>query len=188
MSDDTTMLPLHPLIAPVAAAAAGFAPFTVAGGAALLKELLAAARAIPISDREVPFGRYLIHADPAGRFNLQLDVFSRGYTGGVHAHDTWGMFLILRGALTVEDWQEIGGEPVLCRSGYMGAGGGQAFGPPWSDWHRVSTDRDGPQTVSVHIYGAGFDLDTGRALDENGKPRLYRRGAFGDPSKLAGLF
>lgn len=182
------MRELEALVGPVAEAAAGFAPFTVEGGARLLRRLLGVARGIRLTDREVPYGRYLIHADPAGRFNLQLDVFSRDYVGGVHAHDTWGMFFVLRGALYVEDWQEIDGRVRLCRSGYAGAGGGQAFGPPWADWHRVSTDGEGLQTVSVHIYGAGFDLDTGRGLDERGEPRSYRRGPFGDPARLAGLF
>ncbi len=154
----------------------------------LLRELLDAASRIALTDKEVPYGRYLLHAHPDGLFNLQLDVFSRDYVGGVHAHETWGLFFPLRGGLTVEDWQEADGRVQLGRTAYIGRGGGQAFSPPVSDWHRVRTDATGPQPVSVHVYGAGFDLDTGLVLGEDGQAKSYRRGAFGDPANLAGLF
>jgi predicted metal-dependent enzyme (double-stranded beta helix superfamily) len=154
----------------------------------LLRDLLAAAGRVALTDVDVPYGRYLIHAHPDGLFNLQLDVFSRDYVGGVHAHETWGLFIVLRGGLTVEDWQEVDGRVQLGRTAWIGRGGGQAFSPPVSDWHRVRTDPTGPQTVSVHIYGAGFDMDSGLVLDEAGQPRAYRRGAFGDPAALAALF
>lgn len=156
--------------------------------AQLLHRLLKEARQIKLSDIDVPYGRYLIHADPENRFNLQLDVFSRGYTGGIHAHGAWGMLFVLRGALYVEDYQDFNGKICLARSGYMGAGGGQAFCPPVADWHRVSTDTEGLQTVSIHVYGNGFDMDTGIGMDAQGQQRSYKRGPLGNPDLLKGLF
>lgn len=171
------------LITPVAQTVAG-GPVTLDRGIPMLHQLLEAASRIELADREIPYGRYLLFADPEGRFNLQLDVFSRAYVGGVHAHRTWGLFFILRGALYVDDYNELDGKVVHARSAFMGPGGGQVFCPPHADWHRVSTRADGPQPVSVHIYGPGFDLDQGEVLDAEGNIRHYRRGAFGDPRHL----
>ena len=171
------------LIDPVAQTVAG-GPVTMERGIPMLHRLLDAASRLELADRELPYGRYLIHADPKGLFNLQLDVFSRGYVGGIHAHRTWGLFFILRGALYVDDYNEVDGTVVHARSAFMGTGGGQFFCPPHADWHRVATRPDGPQVVSVHIYGEGFDMDVGEALNGEGQVRSYRRGAFGDPKHL----
>jgi hypothetical protein len=158
-------------------------------GAHFLPALLQEASQLVVSDAEVPFARYLVYQDPAARYNIQLDSFSKGYTGGVHAHETWGVLLILRGGLWVEDWQEGGdGRPVRARLSWMGAGGGQVFSPPVSDWHRVSTRADGPQTISFHIYGQGFDLDQGLGMGPDGALRRYRRGPLGDNAMLKALF
>lgn len=142
--------------------------------------LLARHLDVPLGGAEVPFGRYLLHAEPA--FNLQLDVFSRAYRGGIHRHGTWGMFGVLRGALDVEDYTP-GGE--LLRAAYIPRGGAMAFAEA-SDWHRVSTG-EGPQVVSVHLYGPGFDLDVGEAMDERGH-RTYRRSPFGESTALQALW
>jgi predicted metal-dependent enzyme (double-stranded beta helix superfamily) len=140
-----------------------------------------------VAPREVPYARYLLHADPEGRFNVQLDVFSRGYTGGVHAHGTWGIFTVLRGGLWVDDYEERDGRVRPTRRTWAGVGAVQAFCPPMSDWHRVSTREGGEQVVSVHVYGPGFDLDTGVALGVDGLPRSYRRGPLGDLRALDGF-
>jgi predicted metal-dependent enzyme (double-stranded beta helix superfamily) len=150
--------------------------------------LAAAARVSVDPDRHVPYGRYLLHADPRGRYNIQLDVFSRGYVGGIHAHLTWGMLFVLRGGFVLEDWQDVNGEVRHCRTAWMPPGAGQCFGPPTADWHRVRTDPTGPQPISIHIYGPGFDMDTGVAIGHDGKPRTYTRGAWGNPADLEGLF
>lgn len=134
-------------------------------------------------DRELPWGRYLVHADPAGRYNLQLDVFSRGYTGQIHAHGTWGIFWLLQGALVVTDCEVVDNAAQVQRVARLGRGGSQCFCPPASDWHRVATPEDGPQTVSLHLYGPGFDLDTGVFFGDRG-PTSYRRGPFGDLARV----
>ncbi len=133
---------------------------------------------------ELPWGRYLVHADPGGRYNLQLDVFSRDYHGQVHAHDTWGVFWVLQGALRVTDYELVDGAARAQRSARITAGGAQCFCPPVSDWHRVATPADGLQTVSLHLYGPGFDLHTGRSVAEGG-PVAYRRGPFGELARVA---
>lgn len=140
-----------------------------------------------VAPRDVPYARYLLHVDPAGRFNVQLDVFSRGYTGGIHAHGTWGIFTVLRGGLWVDDYAERDGVVFATRRTWAGVGAVQAFCPPVSDWHRVSSRPVGEQVVSIHVYGPGFDLDTGVALGEDGRPRTYRRGPPGDLGALAGF-
>jgi predicted metal-dependent enzyme (double-stranded beta helix superfamily) len=140
-----------------------------------------------VPDDAVPYGRYLVHLDPAGRFNLQWDVFSADYTGGIHAHGTWGAFFVLRGTLFADDFGAASPEGpfTLLRTSAHPPGAAAAFAPP-QDWHRVAT-RGGPQVVSLHLYGPGFDLDRGVALDPSGRPVTYTRGPLQDPARLEGL-
>jgi predicted metal-dependent enzyme (double-stranded beta helix superfamily) len=151
---------------------------------ASLSDVLAGAT---VAGAEVPFGRYLAHLDPAGRFNLQWDVFSPHYRGGIHAHGTWGCFFVLRGTLYADDFsaEGPGGPYTLLRTSAHTVGSAAAFAPP-QDWHRVST-RGGPQVMSLHLYGPGFDLDRGVALDASGQPSAYTRGPFGNLDLLEGF-
>lgn len=158
-------------------------PRTLSEVGQLMRALHGAAQQIQVSPNDVPYGRYLMHAE-AG-FNIQLDVFSRGYTGGVHRHGTWGIFFVLKGTLIAEDWVEADGSFHVIRESVVGTGGAACFLHP-EDWHRVSTLPDGPQTTSIHIYGRAFDLDTGIGLDANLQPRTYTRSAFGDDSFIQG--
>lgn len=135
---------------------------------------------LSIKDGDLPWGRYLIHHDPEDRFNIQLDVFSQGYTGSCHAHGAWGAFWVLRGQLRAWDYTLVKGRPTVSRYGLFGAGGFQCFAPPLSDWHKVGTPEGGAQTVSIHIYGPGFDMDVGETLGDDGTPKSYRRSAFKD--------
>ena len=154
---------------------------TVSEGALIISPHITA---LTVSEGELPWGRFLLHHDPRDRFNIQLDVFSRGYTGGIHAHGTWGAFWLLRGQLKVWDYHEVNGPPTLARFGLAGPGGFACFCPPISDWHKVGVPEGGDQTVSVHIYGRGYDMDTGLALGEDGRPRTYTRGAWGDRAQV----
>ena len=162
-------------------------PATLADLTPLAEALADLTARTKVAPREVPYARYLLHVDPEGRFNVQLDVFSRGYTGGIHAHGTWGIFTVLRGGLWVDDYAEQGGTVFPTRRTWAGVGAVQAFCPPVSDWHRVSSRPGGEQVVSIHVYGPGFDLDTGVALGDDGRPRTYRRGAPGDLAALDGF-
>lgn len=162
--------------------------WTIDAVAALMHDLTPDALA-PVGDADepLPWGRYLVHADPAGRYNLQLDVFSPGYQGEVHAHDTWGIFWVLRGVLMVVDDEFVGAAVRPQRASRLGPGASQCFCPPASDWHRVATPAGGPQTVSLHLYGPGFDLDVGRSFVA-GEPRTYRRRPFGELTQVSRAF
>jgi predicted metal-dependent enzyme (double-stranded beta helix superfamily) len=163
-------------------------PWTIDHVAALMHELTPHARAqVCTADAELPWGRYLVHADPRGRYNLQLDVFSRAYTGQIHAHGTWGVFWVIQGELLVSDCETRDGAAALQRVARIGAGGGQCFCPPASDWHRVATPEYGPQTLSLHLYGPGFDLDTGVYISPTGVTS-YRRGPLADLEHIRGSF
>lgn len=170
---------LRPLSHSAAEAVAALHPLVLT-----LSELLASAK---IGEDEVPYGRYLAHLDPAGRYNLQWDVFSPHYTGGIHAHGTWGCFFVLRGTLYADDFAAVtpAGPFELLRTSVHPPGAAAAFAPP-QDWHRVAT-RGGPQVMSLHLYGPGFDLDRGVALDGAGHPAAYTRGPLKDASGLGGL-
>lgn len=163
-------------------------PRTVEDVAALMHGLTPCVfRPVCAPERSLPWGRYLVHADPAGRYNLQVDVFSPGYRGEVHAHGTWGAFWVLQGALLVTDCDLAEGVARVQRVARIVAGGCQCFCPPASDWHRVATPLEGPQTISLHLYGPGFDLTTGVALID-GAPRPYRRGPLGEFARIASSF
>jgi hypothetical protein len=153
------------------------------GVATLMRTLTPHVHRLSVADGDLPWGRYLL-AQGDG-FNLQLDIFSADYTGGIHAHGTWGIFWVIRGALWSESHTGDDAE-TLAGSAWVPVGGCQAFCPPVSDWHRVGTPAQGPQTVSLHLYGPGFDLDQGVALGPDGRPRTYRRGAWGDLSRVRG--
>lgn len=135
---------------------------------------------IQVSNHSLPWGRYLIHHDEPLGFNIQLDVFSENYTGLIHAHDTWGAFWVIRGALHAEDFwvAEPKTEPKLLRHTRCVPGGFQCFAHGFSDWHRVGTEKTGPQTVSIHIYGREFNLDEGTYFNEEGELVQARRGNF----------
>lgn len=134
---------------------------------------------LQLNKEDLPYGRYLLHHDAADRFNIQLDIFSMDYAGAVHTHETWGMLWTLKGRLFVSDWDvPQDGEPILFRDGILRRNSGNCFYPP-HDWHRVISPADGPQPVSVHIYGEGFNLDKGIYLDDAGKPQRSSRSDFG---------
>jgi predicted metal-dependent enzyme (double-stranded beta helix superfamily) len=156
-----------------------------ARGPALLDALVRATASTVTPPVSAPPGRYLLHAE-AG-WNLQLDVFSAGYVGGVHAHGTWGAFLVLTGRLWSEDWTVDERGARVGRIATLGPGSGQAFDGPDQDWHRVGAPVDGPPTTSLHVYGPGFDLDRGVRLDADGRPIAYARGPLGDLRALAGF-
>jgi predicted metal-dependent enzyme (double-stranded beta helix superfamily) len=137
--------------------------------------------------QELPFGRYLIYADENKRFNIQLDVFSKNYRGMIHAHGTWGLFGLLQGQLKVSDWEPSQERFRLIRKSLLQAGSSQCFTPP-SEWHQVETPGDGEQTISIHIYGAAFDLDRGVYINDAGTQVQATRSPFKNLSSIEGFF
>lgn len=160
---------------------------TVEEVGSLMRSLRPHVRHLQLSDRVVPYGRYLLHHDADCRFNVQLMAYSAGYVGRPHCHDTWGMFFALRGGLFVDDYEHREGQIRNIRHGFLGAGACHAFGRH-HDWHRVAAPKRGPQTVSLHIYGPEFNLDAGVYMDENLQPICAARGSFANPSSLEQLF
>ena len=128
--------------------------------------------------QDLPYGRYLIYR--AEDYNIQLDIFSRDYKGRIHCHNTWGITSILQGSLLVENWAEHDDNFFMQTSTYCPAGSSQCFSPPYSDWHRVSTQPKGAQTLSFHIYGKGFNLDEGVYLNDHLERVTDKRGEFGN--------
>lgn len=149
--------------------------------AGLMQKLAPHFARVSVRDGEYPWGRYLVGQGEG--WNLQLDVFSAGYTGGVHKHDTWGMFWVIRGSLWTENFAGENAE-TLVNAGQIPTGGGVCFCPPVSDWHRVNTPASGPQTLSFHLYGPRFDMDVGVGLGPDGRARAYRRSAWGDNARV----
>ncbi len=128
----------------------------------------------------IPYGRYLLFQDSDDLFNVQVDVFSKGYTGAIHCHETWGCFWVLRGNLHVSDWIPEKDGYVRIRASTLGTGSGQCFCPPSPDWHKTATPLEGDQVVSLHIYGSGYNLDRGIYLDDSKMPRTGLRSPFKD--------
>ena len=136
-------------------------------------------------EKNLPYGRYLVFKHNDGLFNIQIDVFSENYVGMIHSHSTWGILHVIRGKLYVEEWQEedknnfklIGGLSLNEKSS-------QSFCPPISDWHKVWTNENKKQTISIHIYGEGFNADTGIYLNKNFEPLSSKRSNFKDIKEI----
>ena len=135
-------------------------------------------------DTPLPYGRYLIHQDAKKRFHIEIHVFSENYTGSIHNHETWGIFWLISGALFVEDFLYDGGRPKPVRSGLIKRGSASNFHPPESDWHRVRTLDHKEQTLSLHIYGAGYDQVHGKYLDEHNQLLHEKRGPLKPSSQI----
>jgi predicted metal-dependent enzyme (double-stranded beta helix superfamily) len=144
----------------------------------LMRRLEPHLKALRMNAEELPYGRYLLHGDEQGRYNIQLDVFSMDYEGSIHSHDTWGLMWVLKGSLYISNWnKQESGFQMLCDM-ITTAGSGNCFCPPISDWHKVITPKDGPQPVSLHFYGPGFDLDEGTYVNSDFEVVQGRRSPF----------
>ena len=127
------------------------------------------------SDKELPYGRYLVHQDGRERYHIELHIFSKEYTGSIHCHETWGIFWLISGLLYVEDFSFDNDRLYQTRSSLLRRGSALSFFPPISDWHRVSTPNESEQTLSLHVYGAGYDQEIGIYLDEKDLKTTSRR-------------
>ena len=108
-----------------------------------------------------------------------MDVFSNNYSGSIHSHGTWGMFGIISGSLQTDDWLNINNNFTFLRSSILFSGCINAFTKS-NDWHRVSTLDHEEQTVSIHIYGNGYDLEKGFKLNDDFNVEEYTRSDFLD--------
>ena len=128
---------------------------------------------------QIPYGRYLIHNDPQKRFHIEIHIFSDNYMGEIHCHETWGVFWLISGTLFVEDFLYEKSRAKLARSSFLKNGSACSFHPPESDWHRVRTlQGEKQQTISLHIYGSGYDLKRGKYLNQDHSIMRNERGSF----------
>lgn len=138
-------------------------------------------------DYEIPYGRYLVYESE--NFNIQIDVFSKSYSGRIHNHGTWGCLAIINGSLIVEDYIEEMGKGLLkIRTSLLTAHSFSSF-PYYSDWHSTQTTGLSGQEVSFHIYGKEFNLEKGFYYDENLKEiHSYKRGKLNDIRSIINFF
>jgi len=137
-----------------------------------------------IVGENLPYGRYLLHQDPAGKFNIQIMIYSPDYTGSIHSHESWGMLFGIKGGL--HSWDYLMSDQAklkMIRQNFIGAGACQSFSPK-SDYHKVASPNRGKQSVTLHIYGEGFDLEVGNYYDENSVKTTAPRSPWGDPQVI----
>ena len=145
----------------------------VAGGSALLAELIADDRWLPEACT-VPhpdhYQQYLLHCDPLERFSVTSFVWGPGQTTPVHDHTVWGLVGILRGAELCERYARAADGsltpqgPVRIERGAI-----DAVSPALGDIHTVANGLTDRPSISIHIYGANigavrrhvFDATTG---------------------------
>ena len=130
----------------------------------------------------IPYGRYLLYSDLQKRFHMEMHVFSHDYIGEIHCHDTWGIFWLISGSLFVENFFYHQNQAKLTCSALVKRGSAFNFHPPESDWHRVRTVGKKEQTLSLHIYGSGYDLQYGKYLNQDGQLIKSERGNFKENS------
>jgi len=139
---------------------------------------------IMVSEEEIPYGRYIVHEDPQGRFNIQIHAYTMDYEGKIHDHRTWGIMWILRGGLFFRDYVRHNEETTLMGGKYLSLKSSHCFCPPASDWHQSKSPKEGLQPVSLHVYGKDYDLDVGGVLDDALAPVRQNRGTPRDLSIL----
>lgn len=106
------------------------------------------------------YRRYLIHADPVGRFSIVALVWAEGQRTPVHGHYTWCAYHVLSGVLREERFQRVPGAPdtVRHRDTVLRPAGTQGKGHAGLDIaHRLCHEAGSP-AVSIHVYG----IDAGR--------------------------
>ena len=110
--------------------------------------------------KEIPYGRYLAYQSK--KLNIQVDVFSKNYEGNVHNHDTWGILGVINGSLLVKDWEKnLKDENLIdLTREYLLSSSATCYFSKTSDIHSTQTF-DGPQVISIHVYGKEFNLDKG---------------------------
>lgn len=137
---------------------------------------------------EVPYGRYLAYESK--KLNIQVDVFSKSYEGNVHIHDTWGILGVINGSLLVKDWQKnLKDENMIdLTREYLLSKSATCYFTKSSDIHSTQTF-DGPQVVSIHVYGKEFNLDKGYKYSfDHQKWIKYDRGMLRDFKQIQNHF
>jgi predicted metal-dependent enzyme (double-stranded beta helix superfamily) len=167
----TNQNPIHPALAPLAAAAKSFGEILRKTGVAntQLAEALQAAvgkdrgwlrREHRVGDPS-HYMRHLLYVDPEDEFVITAITWLPGQKSPVHGHYVWCAFGVAEGELTEERFRAPGAmlEPLGARRIRAGELAELDLGGPI--YHRVS-NQSGQPLVSLHIYGvAAQKLTTG---------------------------
>lgn len=166
-----TPAPIHPALAPLAAAARDF-DRTLKTTGAISPVLEAALRAAVGRDRgwlrpehrvgdPARYMRHLLYVDPGDAFVVTAITWLPGQRSPVHGHYVWCAFGVAEGEMTEERYRAPGAllEPVGSRR--LRAGELAEFDAGGPIYHRVTNT--GPGTlVTLHLYGVSADkLTTG---------------------------
>lgn len=163
--------PIHPALAPLAAAARVFDEKLRTRGevSGELAEALAGAiggsrgwlRAEHRVGDPSHYMRHLLYVDPDDRFVITAITWLPGQKSPVHGHYVWCAYGVAEGELTEERFRAPGAllEPTGTR--VLRAGTLAEFDRGGPDYHRVSNTGRGP-LVTLHVYGVSAEkLTTG---------------------------
>ena len=165
------MNPIHPALAPLAAAAKSLSARRDAErGAALVAALRGAldrSRDWLRPEHRVgdptAYMRHLLYTDPDGDFVVTAITWLRGQQSPLHGHHVWCAFGVAEGELTEERFAipAGGGVPVPSGTATLPAGEVAGLDLDGRMAHRVS-NRGAATLVSLHLYGVAAErLTTG---------------------------
>ena len=153
----------------------------VAGGSALLAELIADDRwlpeacAVPHPDR---YQQYLLHCDPLERFSVVSFVWGPGQRTPIHDHMVWGLVGMLRGRELCQPyrcdaagrWVADGPELTLL------PGMIEAVSPTIGDVHVVANGLPDQASISIHVYGGNIGGIHRSVYTEDGERKPFVSG------------
>jgi predicted metal-dependent enzyme (double-stranded beta helix superfamily) len=167
----TSPNPIHPALAPLAAAAKAFGRELRKTGAAgpglteALRDAVGKDRGWLRPEHRVGdpsrYMRHLLYVDPDDEFVITAITWLPGQTSPVHGHYVWCAYGVAEGELTEERFRAPGAllEPLGSKVIRAGEFAELDLGGPM--YHRVS-NRSGKPLVSLHLYGVSADkLTTG---------------------------
>ena len=103
------------------------------------------------------YQRHLIYEDSAGRFCVGSFVWKPGQETPVHDHACWGVFGVVRGCLSSENFiLDAQGELHQVSTDTVMAGCTAWLSPAYGDIHRIANRAKRTTALSLHVYGARF--------------------------------
>lgn len=132
---------------------------------------------------DIPYGRYLVFNNT--NCNLQIDIFSKNYSGRIHNHETWGILSVIKGELKVNDYCIEKNKLNTIRSSFLQRGSFSSF-LNHSDLHSTETFCN-EQVVSFHLYGKEFDINNGFYYSLENEKKRYKRGELKNFSEISQL-
>lgn len=116
------------------------------------ENILSVLRSVPISEQS--YTRFVLHADPEGRFTVAALLWEPTHSSPVHAHHTWCSYRVLEGELTEShyEWDATVQKAYLFNKVKRSAGQ-SVCGPKGRELiHRLSNN-SGERAISIHTYG-----------------------------------